>query len=211
MMIIISTQTYMADIIFPQLLTVLYHRTSKKMHCGNILPCCSNLSLIHLCVVFFLTPLKHRKGNTISVKTLLRWSFCSFNTPFLRVRVLNFEKEQQPSLPPCPSLTTRPKQEAEVHSHPSLFSPLPLQLAFPCSWPAPPQALPSNLCPQRGCTGVTNCHLANHSGLPRDQTPACSPSTVSALQGQNYRHVPSQLRTDGTQRADLSRQIQGGF
>lgn len=109
--------------------------------------------------------------------------------PFLRVRVFNFEKEQQPSLPPCPSLTTRPKPEAEVDSHPSLFSPLPLQPSFPCSWPAPLQGLPSNLCPQQGCTGVTNCHLANHSGLPGDQTPACSPCTVSALQGQNYRHV----------------------
>lgn len=85
----------MANIIFPELLSALYHRTSKKkkMDCGNILPCCSNLSLIHL-YFFFLLPENIVKG-TVTLKTLLRWSFGSFNMPFLRVRVFNFEKEQQ--------------------------------------------------------------------------------------------------------------------
>lgn len=127
-MIVISTQTYTVNIVFPQLVTALYHRTSekKKVDCVNILPCCSNLSLNHL---FFLTPLKHCKWNSISQKLLQMQSLGSFSIPFFKARELKFEKEQQPFHSPCSNLTRRLQQEDGVLSNPSLFSPLLLQVS----------------------------------------------------------------------------------
>lgn len=187
-MIVISTQTYTVNIVFPQLVTALYHRTSekkKKVDCGNILPCCSNLSLNHL---FFLTPLKHCKWNSISQKLLQMQSLGSFSIPFFKARELKFEKEQQPFHSPCSNLTRRLQQEDGVLSNPSF------QPSSPAGVPPPADqhlcnALPFNPCPQWHCTEVTNCHLPNYPGLPRDQAPACSPCTMLDLQRQSHPHI----------------------
>lgn len=57
----------------------------------------------------------------------------------------------------------------------------------------PCNALPFNSCPQWGCPDMINCDLPNTSSLPRHQAPACSTSSVSALQGQKHQMFPLQL------------------
>lgn len=78
---------------------------------------------------------------------------------------------------------------------------LPFQLSSPAATLLPPagqhqgscNALPFNSYPRWGCTDMTNCNLQNTSSLPRHHTPACSTSSVSALQGQKHQTFPLQL------------------